>query len=158
MREKTKWLEKYAPPGIDVSTEIAWLIGGNVLATLHSMMFLVHYVTARGELYERRVSGMVLIEGTVIRGFGELTAGVFLSMQVVCIIALLVSVYHYFYHYQGSKMMYLMKRLPDKWEVHKRCLALPIAGSCITFVWMMLLKMIYYAIYILCTPSQCLPL
>jgi len=158
MREKTKWLEKYAPPGIDVSTEVTWFIAGNVVATLRSMMFLLYYLGARGNLYERRASGLVLIEGAMMQGFDSLTEGVFLSMEGVCIIALLMSIYHYFYHYQGSKMMYLMRRLPDKWELHKRCWSLPVAGCCITFVWMTVLKMTYYAIYLLCTPSQCLPL
>jgi len=158
MREKTKWLEKYAPPGIDVSTEVTWFIAGNVVATLRSMMFLLYYLGARGNLYERRASGLVLIEGAMMQGFDSLTEGVFLSMEGVCIIALLMSIYHYFYHYQGSKMMYLMRRLPDKWDVHRRCWTLPIAGVVLMVAWMFVLKMIYYAVYILCTPSQCLPL
>lgn len=158
MKEKKKWLEKYAPPGIKVSTEIGWYIAGMVFATLHSMLFLIQYISARNELYERKSTGLVLIEGAIIRDFGSLTEGLFLSFQLVCLVTLLVTAYHYFYHYQGSKMMYLMKRLPDKWEVHKRCWTLPIAGFCITIVWMTTLKMIYYAIYLFCTPSQCLPL
>lgn len=158
MKEKTKRLEKYAPPGIQVSTEVGWFYFGMIVATFHSMLFLIQYISARDELYIRTSRGLELIEGAIIRDFGTLTENVFLTFYLVCIVTLLVGVYHYFYHYQGSKMMYLMKRLPDKWEVHKRCWILPIAGFCITVVWMLIVRMLYYAIYIFCTPSQCLPL
>lgn len=158
MKEKTKWLEKYAPPGIEVSTEVAWFYFGMIVTTFRSMMFLIQYMFARNELYIRTSRGLELIEGAIIQDFATLTEGLFLTAELVCIVSLLVVAYHYFYHYQGSKMMYLMKRLPDKWEVHKRCWALPIAGFCITVAWMTIVKAIYYAIYIFCTPSQCLPL
>ena len=158
MKEKSKWLEKYAPPGINVSTEVGWFVAGVVLATLHSLCFLVEYMQAKNELYMRKGDGLVLMEGAIIKDFATLTDGLFLTFQIVCIVTLLVTIYHYAYHYQGSKMMYFMKRLPDKWEVHRRCWALPVAGFCITVVWMTTLKIIYYAIYLLCTPSQCLPL
>lgn len=158
MKEKTKWLEKYAPPGIGISAEIGWFLTGMIAATLHSLMFLLEYMQARNELYMRKTSGLVLMEGAIIRDFGNLTEGVFLTFYLVCIVTLLIGAYHYLYHYQGSKMMYLMRRLPDKWELHQRCLTLPVAGFCITIAWMTILKIIYYTIYILCTPSQCLPL
>lgn len=158
MSEKTKWLENYAPLGIGVSTEVGWFLAGGIAATLHSMMFLLNYISARNELYMRKATGMVLMEGAIIRAFESLTEHVFLTFYLVEIVILLVVVYHYFYHYQGSKMMYLMKRLPDKWELHKRCWTLPIAGAALLGAWMFVLNMLYYAIYILCTPSQCLPL
>jgi len=66
MREKTKWLEKYAPPGIDVSTEVTWFIAGNVVATLRSMMFLLYYLGARGNLYERRAYGIAVEKAVIV--------------------------------------------------------------------------------------------
>ena len=158
MSEKTKWLEKYAPLGIHLTSEIGLYIFGMIAATLHSMWFLLEYGSAVNNLYQYSAGKRVLMEGARIQGFSQLTEGVFLTGQLVCIVTLLVVIYHYLYHYQGSRMMYLMNRLPDKMDVHKRCWTLPVAGSCIAAVWMMLLKMIYYAIYLLCTPSQCLPL
>lgn len=111
MGEKIKWLEKYAPPGIDIKVEV------------------IGYI-----------------------------AGVFLFGVMMCGITLFRTGYYYTYHYQGSKMMYLMKRLPDKWEVHRRCWTLPLAGTALLCVWMLVLRMLYFAIYMVCTPSQCLPL
>ncbi len=158
MREKTKWLEKYAPLGIDVTTELAGYIAGVIIATLQSLLFLYHYLYALGELYTTRAGKRVLIEGVMIQDFGTLMEGVFLLAFMMCGITLSRVAYYYIYHYQGSKMMYLMKRLPEKWELHKRCWTLPIAGVVLLVIWMSVLRMLYFAIYILCTPSQCLPL
>lgn len=61
--------------------------------------------------------------------------------------------YHYRYHYQKSKSIYLMKRLPAKNELRKRCLALPVAGAIVAAVTALLLTAIYYISYITMTPE-----
>ena len=158
MREKIKWLEKYAPLGIDVSVELSGYIFGLVVATIQTWLFFYNYAQALGNLYTVRASKRVLIEGAIIQDFETLLKGVFVFATIMCVTTLLRAGYYYMYHYQGSKMMYLMRRLPDKWELHRRCLTLPITGAVLWMVWVWLLRMIYFAIYILCTPSQCLPL
>lgn len=158
MSEKIKWLGKYAPLGINLERELGVYITAAVIATLQSLLFFLNYGNARAELYTDRLGKKVLIEGAVIVEFPYLLEHVFLIGNLVCIVTLLGSIFYYMYHHDGSKMMYLMKRLPDKWEVHRRCLTLPIAGAVLMVVWMYVLKMIYFAIYVFCTPSQCLPL
>lgn len=158
MTEKMKWLENYTPLGIDAGKQVGWWLAGVVAATLHSMLFLIRYFDRRADLYILKAGKRVLIDGAVMTDFGTLTEGVFLTFYLVSIVTLLVIIYHYFYHYQGSKMMYLMKRLPDKWELHRRCITLPVVGAVLMMVWMLVVHMLYYTIYILCTPSQCLPL
>ena len=158
MTEKMKGLENYAPLGIDAGKQVGWWLVGVAVATLHSMLFLFRYVDRRADLYHLKAGKRVLIEGAVITDFETLTEGVFLSFYLIGIVTLLVIIYYYFYHYQGSKMMYLMKRLPDKWELYRRCITLPVVGAVLLMVWMLVVRMLYYSIYILCTPSQCLPL
>ncbi len=158
MSKKMKWLENHAPLGIDVRSQVGWYIAGGVAATLHSMWFFVEYLSARNELYIRTATGLKLIESAVMKSFGALTQNVFLTFYIVEVVSLLTVIFFYFYHYDGSKMIYLMKRLPDKSEFYRRVFTLPIAGTVILVVWMVILRMIYYAVYILCTPSQCLPL
>ena len=158
MSEMKKWLEKHAPLGIDVSTHVGLYLFCMFIATLHSMLFLLAYGNAVNALYDYHVGKKVLREGAMIVGFDVLTEGIFTTGIAMCIVTLLVVIYYYLYHYQGSKMMYLMRRLPDKTEVIRRCWTLPITGSVLMAAWMFVLRMIYYAIYILCTPSQCLPL
>lgn len=158
MREKTKWLEKYAPLGMNIHSELLWYIVIVILVILESILFLVRYTIARGELYQSYAGEMVLIEGAIIEDFAGLTTDLFAEMVIICGVSILHIITNYMYHYQGSKMVYLMKRLPDKWELHRRCLTLPIAEVVILVVLSLVLRMIYFAIYILCTPSQCLPL
>ena len=159
MSEKMKWLEKYAPLGIDVDTEFGWYILGVVITTVHSIVqFFINYTNAINDLYTYRAGKRILIEGIIIQDFSGLTEDLFSFSTIICIVTFLTTIYHYMYHYQGSKMMYLMKRLPDKWDLHRRCWTLPIVGTVLMAVWTIILKGIYYAVYILCTPSQCLPL
>ena len=80
MGEKIKWLEKYAPPGIDIKVEVIGYIAGVVVATLQSLSFVYSYGYALGELYTYHgISGKrVLMEGAIIQDFGSLMEGVFL--------------------------------------------------------------------------------
>ena len=158
MSDKFKWLERYLPLGIGAKNQAIGFLVGAAVATLHSMLFFVLYSNARAELYMTVGSKRKLIEGAVICDFGVLTEHIFWTFYIVEIVVFLSVISYYMYHYDGSKMMYLMKRLPDKWDVHRRCWTLPIVGTVLLVVWMQILKMIYYAVYILCTPSQCLPL
>ena len=158
MSEKWKWLGKYAPLGIPYEKHIRGFFALVGCATGCSMFFFLQYANALDRLYTYRAGKKVLMVGAIIDSFGQITEGLFLMGYAISIAVFLMVIYYYLYHYQGSKMMYLMKRLPDKWEIHRRCLTLPIAGAVLMAVWMKLLEMFYYVIYILWTPSQCLPL
>ena len=69
MSEKMKWLEKYAPLGIGVEKQVIGFMVGLVIATLHSMLFLVRYSEARQALYESVGTKQKLIEGAIILNF-----------------------------------------------------------------------------------------
>lgn len=158
MSEKWKWLRKYAPLGIPYEKHIRGYFALVACATCCSMFFFLQYGNALDRLYIYRAGKKVLMEGAFIDSFGQITEGLFLMGYVVSIAVFLMVIYYYLYHYQGSKMMYLMKRLPDKWDVHRRCWTLPVSGAVLMVVWMKFLELVYYAIYIIFTPSQCLPL
>ena len=123
------------------------------------MFFFFKYAEAREKLYEYSITGKrQLIIGAVICDFGSLIEYVFLGFFIIIIVTLLTTLFFYFYHYDGSKMLYLMKRLPDKGELWRRCVTLPIAGAVLLVIWMNILRLFYFAIYLIFTPSQCLPL
>lgn len=158
MKEKIKWLEKYAPLGFNVEKEVKAFLVEMVLVTMQTLFFFPRYMYALDELYTRRAGKRVLIEGAVIQDFDTLIEGLFTISVIVAVLTLVQAALFYAYHSQGSKMLYLMKRLPDKWELCRRCLTLPIAGAVIVAVWALVLRMLYFSIYIIFTPSQCLPL
>ena len=65
---------------------------------------------------------------------------------------------YYHYHTEGSMSVYTMRRLPNKWEYHRRCWKQPILSA--------IAELLFYAILIgLCwftwrteTPAACLPM
>lgn len=148
------WMEKYAPPGVNLAQEVLYWVMTMTISTLWSMNFLLRYFQYRSNLYETRAGKTVLIEGAMMPTFEFLIEDLFEIFVLVFVFCVIVAVYHYFYHYQGSKMMYLMKRLPDKWELHRRCLTLPIAAFIITIFYVLVLRALYYAIYLIFTPQQ----
>lgn len=156
-RERS-WMEQYVPPGISLAQEIAYWKLAMIGSTLWSMLFLIQYLNSRSALYKTVAGKRVLIEGAMMPSFEDLITGKMEVFYLVIIYCIIIAVYHYFYHYQGSKMMYLMRRLPNKWEVHIRCLSLPVCAAVIAVIEALVLKMLYYAVYILFTPSQCLRL
>ena len=47
-----------------------------------------------------------------------------------------------------------MRRLPNKWELHRRCLTAPIMAAAITVVIGIILFFVYYAFYELLVPEK----
>lgn len=55
--------------------------------------------------------------------------------------------YHYYYHLQGSKSLYLMKRLPQKGAFLRRIVTLPIILTIVTLIYVIILLTYYIYIY-----------
>ena len=153
-------LEKYAPPGIDFANQLKFCLIGLSAAFGWSVSYLAKYLTARANLYEYSMVGQGLREGAVITDFGQLVhegLDSFDGFLVFYIVMLGLLVYHYLYYYQGSKSIYLMRRLPDRWEMHRRSVTLPFMAIMVGSLTELALWMLYYGIYLVCTPPQCLP-
>lgn len=151
-------LDSYVPVGVDGKREAGWLLGGLAAAALIGAAgFLNRYLDARQALYYSRALKNQLIHGAVITGFPELIGGSSTGFSLICLVMPFLAAYHYLYHYRGSRSIYLMRRLPDRWELHRRCLAIPTVGLVAAMAVLGLLGIVFYAIYILCTPAQCLP-
>ena len=52
--------------------------------------------------------------------------------------------------------IYLMRRLPDRWELHRRCLVFPFAGLVLCVAAAFLTVVLCYACYMIATPEICL--
>lgn len=155
-----KQLKDYAPLGINLKWELIgyWMCIASGI--LYSSTFLFDYQNAWNALYCKDIYGKrVIEEGAQMLPFEDLIAGRMYGFVFVAIILVVWTVGHYAYHYgdQGSKSIYLMKRLPDKWELHKRCLTLPVIGAVIAVLVVVLLLGIYLGVYLIFTPQVCLP-
>ena len=149
-------LSRYAPLGINVRSEWLGYAAGLVVAIVYSMIYLLRYFNARQNLYEWTLKGWQLRDGAIMPDFAALMEGMLLVFAVIALTMLGLAAYHYIYHRIDTKSYYVMRRLPSRWELHKRCLTLPVAGLLICGAAALIVILIYYWIYMGCTPKECL--
>ena len=150
-------LSKYAPPGLDRKSENIFFSVGMALAFLYSTTFVVRYVKERKKLYWICEKGLELIADVKMPEFSILLGDALIGFLLVAIGMLAFGVYHYLYHCQDAKSIYLMRRLPNKWELHRRCLTIPVTAVMCCGLTALLLLGVYYGIYVYFTPKICLP-
>lgn len=154
-------LSRYFPVGIERRKYIARLIHSAAIALIYSMSFLVRMAGAHGELYTELADGTrVLIKGAAAPDFAELLresvlGGSMLGFLALAALDLLLAAYFYYYHYQGSRSIYLMRRLPQRGELHRRCLAFPIFSVLALLLLMALTTAAYFLIYMSVMPAEC---
>lgn len=54
---------------------------------------------------------------------------------------------HYFYHFHDGRSIYLMRRLPDRGELWRRCLTLPLTGLAAVLILTLGLSVLYFWLY-----------
>jgi len=148
-------LSRFAPPGLELRQEKQFFLTGLVCAFVYSLLFLIPLRHAWNNLYQN-VGERILLPGAVMKDFGALLENSLAGFLVLACCMIGWIVYHYLYHYQGSRSIYLMKRLPKAWELHRRCLTLPLLGVLISFAAAFILLLIYFGIYLALTPEECL--
>lgn len=157
--------ERLAPPGIDYEKEIRMYITWLTVAVLYSLPVLLRYKSRYGELFYVNIRHLESYNGNPAKylfpdaemaPLNEVLGTHMLGFAVVAIAMIGVAVYHYIYHRQGSKSIYLMKRLPDRMVYHRRCLSLPLLGIAVAIGVGLLFFGIYAAIYFFVTPEEAL--
>lgn len=155
---------KKLPAGYDWENLRFGLKMGHGLSFLSLLAFLNRYSNARGALYER-VQGLdgrlvtQLVPGRIIIPFPELMAGLPLWGLWLYLAAMLVQVgRHYAWHTRGSMSIYLMKRLPDRWELHRRCWTVPVLAALMELVLFAVMTGLCWLLYRFATPEGCLPI
>lgn len=146
---------RHAPLGFDLSIERGFYLTGLICATVYSMGFFVRYVNALDELYAYENRERFLLDTAVMPDFVDLLGGALWGFLALAVAMLAFAVYHYAYHRQGSNAFYLMRRLPKRFELHRRCLALPIGAALGCALCAFVLLLLYFGIYLLFTPREC---
>lgn len=153
--------DNYTPPGIAFAGQFRLCLLGLGIAVIWSLgYYFIRYFIAYENLYVYRLSKKVLRENAVMTDFHVLTedgVGCFTLFLVFYLVMCGLVVFYYLTYYQGSRSIYLMRRLPDRWELYRRCIILPFSMLLLGVVTQFALWMLYYGIYLTCTPAQCLP-
>ncbi len=149
-------LEKIAPPGVNIKTELRAYIWCNVFAIVYSMGFIFKYLDAYDRLYIYSGYKKMLNTAASMESFSSLIDSSFICFLIPVVAAVAYIVYHYIYYYQSSKSIYLMKRLPKRSELYKRCIVLPLMSILASAIVLLVVILIYYGIYRVFTPIECL--
>ena len=156
-------LSRYIPLGRKTSQPMQGGIFMLVVATLRAVVELMdNYLSARDRLFETvRVSMTLvyreLIPGAIIRPFSSLIQSSLDFFPWFWAFMLWEVIDCYLYHRKETKSIYLMRRLPDKWELHRRCWGRPLIYVVGSILLMAVILLFYYAVYLVFTPKECLP-
>ena len=160
---RERQLERYLPVGYDAKYEVWIFLTGMVLSFMWGCLYFRRLYVSWERLWElewkngEMVRGRI-IEGVVMRDFSELffrpnsLAGFFIV--ILCMVAFMLM--HYVYHFQESKSIYVMRRLPDKKELYRRCFTLPLVGIGGSFISAVLFLLLGYVVYMNVTPPECI--
>jgi len=151
------FLTKNAPPGAEILVQTNRYFAALIWSVLWSLGFLFRYSSARNYLFYTDEFGRYLKSDAMMPEFRHLLGNAMLSVWVTVLILVVCIIINYHSFHQGSKSIYLMKRLPNPMELHRRCVLLPVLGMAICLLLREILIIVYFAVYMLATPARCLP-
>ncbi len=150
-------LKPFFPVGCKISSEISWASAGLFAAVFIAFAtFGVRFSAAISDLYDELHPGR-LITDAVMPSFRQLLAGSLTGFYAFLAILPLWALFHYLLHFRESKSIYLMRRLPQKNELAKRCLSAPAAAAVIALIAALLSVLLCFIAYCLLTPAPALP-
>ena len=156
-------LSRLLPPGWDQEGLKVRLIWGHLLSPVTMLGFLKRYTDARSALYDYQPDATgryipVLNPSRTISPFSPLMEGVpYLGMWCFLLVMALQVWRYYGYHTQGAMSVYTMRRLPDRWEFHRRCWAQPILSALAEMLLFAVLTGLCWLIWYFATPTPCRP-
>lgn len=160
MRSKLEPLARLFPMGWPWQNEIMGAAGAlAVSALLSASLFIYRFGSAVDALYDRRrgFPDRVLTPGTVILPYPQILGGCLIFFAVVALALALLPIAHFLFHRQGTRSDYLMRRLPQRWELTRRCLGGSALLLAITALMAALLFVLFFICYLAFTPAGHLP-
>ncbi len=142
---KAKW-ERLFPPGFDWENERSLFIG--LLSGASAWCLLGFWARIGYALGQLKDSTAVMRPFYEVMGNGLFFFPIFIAIMLAAIIM------HYAHHHIGSKSIYLMRRLPQKWELHRRCLSFPLISATVAAFVAVVLFFICYGIYMAVSPEH----
>lgn len=151
-------LTRYAPPGTNIQAELKRLaIGLTGAAACAVLIYGTSLRSAYDSLFDRFGGTSELRPDAVMSPFDAILGYSLLFVYIAAIVALASAVPHHISYYMGgSKSIYLMRRLPQRWEWLRRDITLPVAEAVICLLAAQSLKLLFLGIYYWVTPAQCL--
>lgn len=149
-----EFLRRNSPPGQNLACEKYTLLWGLAAAALFSLQFFSAFSQAYHDLF---TEDGILQQGIMMAPFDELLGISLLGFGLLGLGMLQFGFYHWYYFYQDSKSIYLLKRLPQRNLLLRYCLTLPGLAFIVCILAMVLVRLVYFAVYLALTPDACLP-
>ena len=140
----------YAPPGMETEKEKNYYILLLIVAAVASCSFFSGLARA----LERVSAPMVYYRYEQMPDFYRLLEEKFLGFGVVILYCVGTMVFRFWYYYQGSKSIYLMRRLPDKSMLIRSCVETPLKRILLSLAVMVGMVLLFYLTYWIATPEQ----
>ena len=159
MRNKWKSLSRLFPMGWPWQNEIILTAAALGLSALTAMgLFLSRFSPALDDLYQRAYDQEpVLIPGRLVPPYPQVLGNALLGFGLVALCLILLPIGHFLWHRWGARSDYLMRRLPRRQELAKRC----VTGSALLLVITALAGMVMFGLLFLwyqaATPAGHLP-
>ena len=155
---KIDW-KKFDPPGMDTDKEQAFFWVGMTGCFFYTVL---GYLNAYGDAYRdlfihRGVLEKVLRPERTIDPFGEILGDRLMVYLILAACMLVTVAIRYAYYGQGSKSIYLMRRLPDGGLLYRTCWVRPLARMGLALLAALVSLAVFYGIYVFVTPAVCLP-
>lgn len=131
---------------------------GALAAVSFDFYYLYFYSQAYENLWYHGMDGMRYLKPDASMPSFSSLLGFSLYGCIIAVVAMVPLAWLFWRsHRVGSKSIYTMRRLPNRWELPRRCFTIPIlAGICFLILTAVLL-LLDFAIYWWCTPRQLLP-
>lgn len=155
MKERIK---TWVPYGLEAGPVLRRMTVSLLGCILLSLRCPFACMEAWDRLYKMEGGRKVLRTGVTMPLFRELVSWSLIGFGLFLAAMAVLAAYYVLYHRQGgSRTDYLMRRLPDRWEYLRRCLALPALGCGAALVLLGVLWTLYFWMYLRFTPAGCLP-
>lgn len=162
------FVSRRVPPGFDWEKELSWMRVALICAVVFgSFVFLIRFGVSISDLYEQKwepagngsyvSTGRELKAGAVMPAISTLLAWTRVGFALIGVLLVMMVVSHYRYYRQGSMSIYLMKRLPDRREYHRRNFSFVLILAAVSLAVMVVMSLTHYGMYLLFTPKGCLP-
>ncbi len=144
--KKIQTIADFAPVGRDLRSDFHLYAMGLCIAVFFSCTYFVNLFQALQAIAAGTTSTMP--------DFPALLGWSLHLFPLLAIFSLSFVFFYFQMHCGSAKTLYLMRRLPDRWSIYRRCLTLPILFATLTLAIAGILLLIYYAIYCGVTPGR----
>ena len=156
-------IQRLLSPNLHFENFLSGMIAISILSAVTSIdLFFSSLQEKLNELYifspngVRHFSPEVLDHHRKMAPFSEVLGSSLVPTIVLALIALLSAILLYASFYQGSRSIYLMRRLSDKNELRRRVWTVPLLWAGAALLLTVALFWIFYGSYMLKTPSEVL--